>query len=102
MFGNTFEIVGLGKTVNDGVGGGALADYVRWEFAPGDRARVLAALKGEAPRRQIVRRVVRALRSRRQAAVRRKAEFARVGHGVRRPLSPIRALETGFLYRAFP
>lgn len=103
MFGNTFEIVGLGKTVNAGVAGGALADYVRWEFAPADRASVLAALKaGGSTRRRIGWRVVRALRSRRQAGARTKGEFARVGHGVRRPLPPIEALEQGLLYRAFP
>jgi len=102
MFGNKFEIVGLRTTVNDGVAGGALADYVRGGYAPADRASVLAALKRAAPRRRIVGRVVRALRSRRQAAARAKGEFARAGHGVRRPLSPIKTLETGLLYRAFP
>jgi len=102
MFGNKFEIVGLGTTVNDGVAGGALADYVRWEYAPADQAIVLAALKGAAPRRRIIRRLMRALRSRRQVAARAKGEFARVGHGLRLPLSPIKTLETGLLYRAFP
>lgn len=103
MFGNTFEIVGFGKKVNDGVAGGALADYVRWEFAPADRASVLAALKGGgSTRRRIGWRFVRTLRSRRQAAARSKGEFARVGNEVRRPLLPIEALERGLLYRAFP
>jgi len=103
MFGNTFEIVGLGKTVNDGVAGGALADYVRGEFAPADRASGLAALKGGgSSRRRIGGRIVRALRSRRQAAARARDEFGRVGHGVRRPLLPFEALERGLLHRAFP
>ena len=103
MFGNTFGIVGLGKTVNDGVAGDALADYVRWEFALADRASVLAAPKGGGSSRGLIGwRVVRALRSRRQAAARAKGGFARVGHGVRRPLRPIEALERGLVYRAFP
>jgi len=103
MFGNTFAIVGLGKTVNDGVVGGSLADYVRWEFAPADRANALAALKGGgSTRRRIGGRIVRAFRSRLQAAAQTKGEFVREGNEVRRPLRPIEALERGLLYRAFP
>jgi len=103
MFGSTLGIVGLDKTVIDGRADRALAEYVRWEYLPADRSRVLLALKDGQPRsRRRLGDLVRDFRFRRAAARAERGDRRRAGHGVRRPLRPIETLEPGLLYRAFP
>jgi len=50
MFGTTYPIFGIETTLSERLRDRGLADYVRWEFAPADRAHVLlSARRGRRP-----------------------------------------------------
>ena len=102
MFGSTLGIAGTEKTMIERRVDRPLAEYVRWEYLPADRSRVLLALKdGRRKSGRRFDRILQVLRVR-WAAPAKRSDGRRAGHGVRRPLRPIPTLEEGLLFRAFP
>jgi len=104
MFGNTYPIVGIEKRLGERIADRELADYVRWEFAAGDRSSVIVAL-GRARtegRRRSLRGLVPRFRSWRAAARKASAKPEPEPRGLDAPLPSTTALELGLLYRAFP
>jgi hypothetical protein len=88
MFENTYPIVAIGKAF-DGIGHSPLETYVRWEYRPGERAAVLAALRRVAPR----------LRGERAPPATRGATRP---HGARRPLRRAARITGGSSRGALP
>lgn len=103
MFGTTYPIFEIDTMRSERIGGPALADYIRGEFRPADRLRVLAALRGgplvdrrrPRPGRRLRAWLYAVRTGRRRRAIRPRA--------VKAPsASAIDALEAGLLSRAFP
>jgi hypothetical protein len=106
MFGNTYPMATVRKTFGDGIGDGPLAEYIRWEYRPGERAGVLAALRREGTSppfrrssRGWARRFASWLRSEAAPTAIRSVERP---HAVRRPLRAAGRFEGGSPRLAVP
>jgi len=104
MFGHTYPIVGIEKRLGERTADRELADYVRWEFAAGDRSSVIVAINRarRERRRRSLRGLVPRFRSWRAAARKASVPPQPKPRGVGAPWPSTTALELGLLYRAFP